>query len=307
MNRTALAPLAALMLAAAASLAAGGTADGSIAHRTVETRAGDHRDEPSPIVHTISRAGKGRPMRASGGEGTDATVDLVGRNTVYTFDTPLPEGVYRVEVSVEREDDAGADAGADAPAITVEAEARRRVLPPIPLTDGASASCTVWRLSPRLESGSLIRMTSREMGKLTYDDSLTLSVTLPGTAFVGTITVTVTPINEEDRPTTIFLAGDSTVTDQPGKPWSAWGAILPSHLDDRIAVANAIWNQRARCSRMPGVLSRASSKFPRRPLSSTTAASLFVPLAEVSPAFVHEAIPSRGSPSARSRTRAIQA
>ncbi|MFD9498560.1 rhamnogalacturonan acetylesterase [Streptomyces sp. NPDC060035] len=36
----------------------------------------------------------------------------------------------------------------------------------------------------------------------------------------------------------ILLAGDSTVCDQPGEPYSGWGQQLPQYLTDRLSVAN---------------------------------------------------------------------
>jgi lysophospholipase L1-like esterase len=37
---------------------------------------------------------------------------------------------------------------------------------------------------------------------------------------------------------TVYLMGDSTVTDQPGEPWAAWGQMLPRFFTNRVAVAN---------------------------------------------------------------------
>jgi lysophospholipase L1-like esterase len=36
----------------------------------------------------------------------------------------------------------------------------------------------------------------------------------------------------------VFLAGDSTVTDQPYEPAASWGQMLPAMLDNTVAVAN---------------------------------------------------------------------
>jgi lysophospholipase L1-like esterase len=37
---------------------------------------------------------------------------------------------------------------------------------------------------------------------------------------------------------TVFLAGDSTVTDQPREPWNSWGQMLPRFFKAGVAVAN---------------------------------------------------------------------
>jgi lysophospholipase L1-like esterase len=67
---------------------------------------------------------------------------------------------------------------------------------------------------------------------VTWDDKLTLE-------FNGARTV----LRElEIRPatnvTTIFIAGDSTVCDQPLEPWNSWGQMLPRFFDENVAVAN---------------------------------------------------------------------
>ena len=37
---------------------------------------------------------------------------------------------------------------------------------------------------------------------------------------------------------TIYLAGDSTVTDQPREPWNSWGQMLPRFFKPGVAIAN---------------------------------------------------------------------
>jgi lysophospholipase L1-like esterase len=41
-----------------------------------------------------------------------------------------------------------------------------------------------------------------------------------------------------DDAITVYIAGDSTVTDQPREPWAAWGQILPRFFKPGVAVAN---------------------------------------------------------------------
>lgn len=47
-------------------------------------------------------------------------------------------------------------------------------------------------------------------------------------------------IQQDDAIRTLYLAGDSTVTDQPARqfPYTGWGQTLPLYFGDRIAVAN---------------------------------------------------------------------
>jgi lysophospholipase L1-like esterase len=37
---------------------------------------------------------------------------------------------------------------------------------------------------------------------------------------------------------TVFIAGDSTVCDQPSEPWNSWGQMLPRFFKPEVAVAN---------------------------------------------------------------------
>ena len=37
---------------------------------------------------------------------------------------------------------------------------------------------------------------------------------------------------------TVFLAGDSTVTDQAREPWTGWGQMLPRFFQQGVAVSN---------------------------------------------------------------------
>ncbi|USN99558.1 MAG: rhamnogalacturonan acetylesterase [Phycisphaeraceae bacterium] len=141
---------------------------------------------------------------------------------------PAEEGIYRVAV------DASA---AEAPAaFTFEAEARRRMLPPQSLGPGESSarSFTVWRLSPKLADGGEIKMTYHDVGTNTYDELLTLSIESSSPCIDA---VSIEPVDREGV-LTVFLAGDSTVTDQAKAPWSSWGAMLASHFTRDVAVAN---------------------------------------------------------------------
>lgn len=45
-------------------------------------------------------------------------------------------------------------------------------------------------------------------------------------------------IRRNDRALTVFIAGDSTVTDQTDEPWAGWGQMLPRFLKPGVAVAN---------------------------------------------------------------------
>jgi lysophospholipase L1-like esterase len=79
--------------------------------------------------------------------------------------------------------------------------------------------------------GTAVRLKPRELGALSWDDKLTLEF-IPDAQSVASIS-----IEPADVPT-LYLAGDSTVTDQPVAPNASWGQILPRFFDDTIAIAN---------------------------------------------------------------------
>ena len=164
-----------------------------------------------------------------------------------TLHAALPEGVYHVTLELD-----GGDEGSVA---VVTAESRRSMLQPIRLEKGERRQerFAVWLLTPTLENGS-IKLADRERGIRQYDDQLTLDI-------VGTHpAVASLKIEPASDVRTIFLAGDSTVTDQPGVPWSSWGAMLPSYFDETVAVANlASSGQALRSFRADGRLEKILS------------------------------------------------
>jgi lysophospholipase L1-like esterase len=79
--------------------------------------------------------------------------------------------------------------------------------------------------------GTAVLINDREQGLLRWDDKLTLEF---NGAAPGVRSVRVEPV----QCPTIFLLGDSTVTDQPSEPGASWGQMLPRFLKPEIAVAN---------------------------------------------------------------------
>ena len=86
--------------------------------------------------------------------------------------------------------------------------------------------------TPAIASGGAVRLKDREKGVRHWDDKLTLEF---NGAQPAVRSLSITPV---DDALTIYLAGDSTVTDQPDEPWSSWGQMLPRFFDARVAVAN---------------------------------------------------------------------
>ncbi|WP_157084769.1 rhamnogalacturonan acetylesterase [Sphingomonas pituitosa] len=147
------------------------------------------------------------------------------------FSVAVAEGNYRVTVRL-------GDARA-ASHTTVKAESRRLMLRNITTAPGqfVTASFVVNVRTAALAAppanapgGTAVRLKSREAGSFTWDDKLTLE-------FLGDPRVQRVTIEPVTVPT-IFLAGDSTVTDQRAEPAASWGQMLPALFRADIAVAN---------------------------------------------------------------------
>ncbi|HWA85195.1 MAG TPA: rhamnogalacturonan acetylesterase [Opitutus sp.] len=153
-------------------------------------------------------------------------------NKPFFFSVAVPEGNYRVTVTL-----GDSHAASDT---TVKAESRRLMLEHVVTAPGeiATRSFVVNVRDPHLPppplnapGGSAVLLNEREQGSFTWDDKLTLEFDGPAPR-VRTIAI------EPARVPTIFLAGDSTVTDQRFEPAASWGQMLPRFFKPDAAVAN---------------------------------------------------------------------
>ena len=78
-----------------------------------------------------------------------------------------------------------------------------------------------------------VQLNERELKVYHWDEKLTLEFNGPR-ACVAALEICAAP---EATPT-VFLIGDSTVTDQPGEPAAGWGQMLPRFFSADIAIAN---------------------------------------------------------------------
>lgn len=153
-------------------------------------------------------------------------------NQPFYFSVAVPEGNYRVIVTF-------GDAHA-ASSNTLKAESRQLLLEHLATAPGefVTRSFIVNVRTPRLPppeknapGGSAVLLNERETGLLRWDEKLTLEF---NGAAPRVRSLTVEPVNVP----TIFLAGDSTVTDQPHEPAASWGQMLPRFFRPDIAIAN---------------------------------------------------------------------
>lgn len=148
------------------------------------------------------------------------------------FSVAVPEGNYRVTVRLGDE--------RAATETTIKAESRRLMLDAVRVARGGTATRSFIvnvrdaRIPPpplNAPGGDAVRLNDREAGSFTWDDKLTLEIlgTHPGVRAIR--------IEPVELPT-VFLLGDSTVTDQRYEPGASWGQMLPAFFRPDIAIAN---------------------------------------------------------------------
>ncbi len=141
---------------------------------------------------------------------------------------PTPqEGNYRVTVTLGGERES---------TTTVKAELRRLMVEAVHTAAGKFETRTflVNVRTPQIPGGGEVRLKPREKAgeARAWDDKLTLE-------FIGTNpSVSAIEIEKADDVPTVFIAGDSTSTDQPTEPFNSWGQMLTRFLRPSIAVAN---------------------------------------------------------------------
>lgn len=144
----------------------------------------------------------------------------------FFFSVDLPEGNYRVQLVL-------GDHGGESHT-TVKAESRRLMLESVDTKKGEVATATflVNIRTPDIPGGGQVRLKPREIGALHWDKRLTLEFNGARPCLAAL------EITRVDDAITVFLAGDSTVTDQQIEPWAAWGQMLPAFFGPTIAIAN---------------------------------------------------------------------
>jgi lysophospholipase L1-like esterase len=143
------------------------------------------------------------------------------------FSVALPEGNYNVTVTLG---DAKGESNT-----TVLAESRRLMVEKVRTAAGKfeTRTCTVNIPTSKLAGGGQVKLKDREMAALHWDDKLTLEFLGPRPC------VCAVEIARNDDAATVYLAGDSTVTDQPKDEFRGWGQMLPRFFKPGVvAVAN---------------------------------------------------------------------
>ena len=156
----------------------------------------------------------------------EARQDALVGNGPFSFAIDLPEGNYDVTLRLGNP--------AAAAENTVKAETRRLMIESLTTVAGEvqTRTFTVNIRTPALPDGRSVSLKPREHGVPHWDRRLTLEFNGAHPAVASL------EIQRNDAALTIYLAGDSTVTDQPGEPWAAWGQMLPRFFPAGVAIAN---------------------------------------------------------------------
>ena len=144
----------------------------------------------------------------------------------FYFSVKVPDGNYRVSLVLGSKKFAGET--------TVRAEARRLMFENIATKkkETKTLQFTVNKREPQIDNKSRVRIKDREKGSLTWDEKLTLEFN--GTAPM----VQRIHIERADDVPTIYLCGNSTVTDQRNEPWASWGQMVTRWFDEGVSISN---------------------------------------------------------------------
>ena len=147
----------------------------------------------------------------------------------FYFSVKVPEeGNYKVTVVLgDREAES---------TTTVKAELRRLMLERVHTAPGRFESRTfiVNTRTPKISTGGEVRLKDREKTSeaWAWDDKLTLEFTDTRPAVCGL------ELEKVDNIPTIYIAGDSTSTDQAREPFNSWGQMLTRFFKPEVAIAN---------------------------------------------------------------------
>lgn len=144
----------------------------------------------------------------------------------FYFQLDVPEGRYKITMVLGSSDENSA--------ITVKAESRRLMLENIEIEKGEAVTKTIVVdvRFPQINATESIRLKSRELPYKNWDKSLNLEFNGENPSVRSIV------IEEANDLPVIFLAGNSTVTDQDYEPWASWGQMVTRFMKPEIVVAN---------------------------------------------------------------------
>lgn len=145
----------------------------------------------------------------------------------FFFSVDVPRGNYQVTITLGNKD--------SAVTATIRAEQRRLMIENWQVPAGQSQARTIdvnRRSDTVAGTNTRIGITTREQTYVDLDGRLTIE-------FNGNRPVVqqmvITPV---DTDITVYLAGNSTVVDQPQEPWSTWGVNFPRFFKSGVAISD---------------------------------------------------------------------
>ena len=150
-----------------------------------------------------------------------------GKNTPFFFSVDVPDGNYLVTAVIGSKKVAGET--------TLRGESRRLFFENVPTKKGEYKTCSfiVNKYSTEIKEGDSIKnIKIGGRNKLNWDNKLTLEFNgeSPQLAYLE--------IQKVDNVPTVFISGDSTVTDYDVEPYASWGQMIPRFFNDSISFAN---------------------------------------------------------------------
>jgi len=157
---------------------------------------------------------------------SDSKTHFISSQKPFYFSVNLPEGHYKVILTL-----GGSPEGSST---TVKAESRRLMLENVITEKGKTIEKTIIVdvRTLQINDSTKIKLKPRELVYKNWDNKLTLEITGESPC------ISAIEIQKADNLPTIFLAGNSTVTDQEYEPWASWGQMFPRFLKPEIVVAN---------------------------------------------------------------------
>lgn len=148
---------------------------------------------------------------------------ISANNSIY-FSVKLPEGNYTVEVVI---------GGKNSATTTIKAESRRLMLREIKTAEKETKTerFVINVRTAKFDANKSIRLKPGEISGLNWDDKLTLEFSKASVVQ----SIKITPVSKIK---TLFIAGDSTVTDQDQEPWGSWGHFATNYFSTDVVVAN---------------------------------------------------------------------
>jgi lysophospholipase L1-like esterase len=152
----------------------------------------------------------------------------VGGTGASIFAVDMPEGNYDVTVTFGKSKAAAST--------TIKAEQRRLMVEKVDTAPGQlkTVTFTINVRTPKFAGGE-VAIDGREVGPPVVPDwdnklSFEINGANPG--------VTAIDIKPNPDALTVYICGDSTVTDQTAEPWCSWGQMVTNFFDQGTAVAN---------------------------------------------------------------------